>query len=208
MKTLPRLYRPGQLTNHLLPHVGFTPEWFIDCGLASGGECLDARAAWPGVKLLALEPSPIGFEAARSRFPTDNGAHLLHVAAWVRDGIVDLYRPDELLRSTCLPFPGAKNRVLARSLDSLDRELGPFCEAVLWIDVEGAEAEVLAGTEGLIERRAVRVINLEIANGDDNLVNFLRSWGFRQVSTYHDRDRVHEEVWVLEAADLSDLVMV
>ena len=61
-------YKPGQCSEHFLPWVKGTPKWMIDCGPGSAFEWVEAKAKWPDLKGLALEPSPEAFEVARHRF--------------------------------------------------------------------------------------------------------------------------------------------
>lgn len=200
-------YKPGQAAEHFLPYLKQVPDWFIDLGPASAVEYLDARERFPEVKLLGLEPSPIGYKAARCRWP--EGVPLLNVAAWDSDGAINLHKANDLLHGTAFvewanvmdndPTGTSSDMVVvtARSLDSLDVEYGPFTKAVIWMDVEGAERRVLAGAKSLLERGMIIGINIEMRPAyAEELHALLRGYGFELIREYFACETVRDEVWV------------
>lgn len=200
-------YRPGQALEHFCPYVPFKPQWFIDCGPACAEEHLDARAAWPGVRLLGLEPSPVGYAAAARRWPADGV--LLNAAAWDADGVVTLHQAHDMLHGTTFVSmehsfrddvsgePRDAVEAAARSLDSLDREYGPFAEAVLWLDVDGSELRVLRGAAGLLARGAIVAVNVETRpQNADALAAVLKAAGLASVRRYMVCNTYWDEVWV------------
>lgn len=202
------LHLPGQANEHVFPHLTFAPKWFISLGPANATEFLEARDWWPGIKLLGLEPSRAGFSEASSRWPKDG--ILLQAAAWESDGELTLHKSDDLLHGTCFADWNAAfaqdasgdyvdcPKVVARSLDSLDLEYGPFRDAILWADVEGAERSVLRGAKGLLVRKAIGAINLEVRpHYADELAEFLSGFGFHKVREYFACETYRDEVWHL-----------
>lgn len=200
-------YKPGQAQEHFLPYLRRPPEWFIDLGPASATEYLDALEMFPSVKLIGMEPSPIGYKAARCRWP--EGIPLLNAAAWDKDEEIVLHKANDILHGTAFTnfakvvadAPGGESpdmvKVAAKSLDSLDREYGPFTEAALWMDVEGAERRVLAGARGLLERGAITSINIEMRPAfTEEIQALLRGYGFEFVREYFACETVRDEVWV------------
>src|SRR5205807_7394605 len=70
------------MTWELAAWVKEPPGWFIDLGPgAPGTEAAQARAAWPGVRVLGLEPYGPRYRACLPGFP----GTLLRAAAWDED---------------------------------------------------------------------------------------------------------------------------
>lgn len=200
-------YRPNQAGEHFCPYVPRTPKWFLDCGPACAEEYLDARAAWPGVKLLGLEPSPVGYAAAKARWPADGV--LLNVAGWDADGEIVLHKATDMLHGTAYSDFARSLRddtsgtsgdsVLApcRALDSLDAEYGPFEAAALWLDVDGSELRVLRGAAGLLARGAIIAVNVETRPQNAKAIGaVLLAAGLRPVRRYLECRTYWDEVWV------------
>ena len=189
---------PGQAKHHVIPFLKFTPRWFIDCGPGSGAEAEEIREKWPEVSILGLDPSPIGFEAASILFPADENSRLLNVGVWEHDCRLALRKPDDLLHSTFRELPGKTVEVTARSLDSLDKEFGPFDNALLWIDIEGSEERALLGAKELMERGAIKAINIEVNSTTAEVLHpLLTRYGFSKLRTYFDQGhgRSRDELW-------------
>jgi FkbM family methyltransferase len=203
------LYKAGQATEHFIPYLDFAPKWFIDCGPGSAVEFLNMRYEWPTVKLIGLEPSPVGYEAAKARWPKDGV--LLNAAVWDCDGTVKLCYPQDLLHGTCY-HDGQHNiaddttlpadfmdvaDVPCRSIDSLDIEYGPFVDAALWMDIEGAERRALKGAAKVLERGGIRAVNLETRpDVCAEVAAVLQGYGFRKVREYFACETVRDEVWL------------
>lgn len=206
------LYHPGQARQHFIPYLKFTPEWFIELGPGSAVEFLEVREKWPEVKLLGLEPSPVGYQAAKARWPADG--ILLQVAGWECDGLIRLFHPGDLLHSLCYydgphvldDDPLALDNKLedsvlipARSLDSLDKEYGPFKNAVLWMDIEGSERRVLKGAAKLLKRGAIRAVNVEVRPQYAKVIgDLLKAGDLQKVREYFACETVRDEVWTRE----------
>lgn len=145
-------------------------EWFLVGGPADGDEAQTVASRYQ-VRCAGFEPNA-GFAAWQREhgFP----GVLVECALWDEDGAslnLDLpvgatYRS----ASVCRP-PWAtdaslevqeRRQVVGRTLDSLSEEVGPFTNAVLWLDVEYAEPRVLAGAEGLLRAGQVLLANVEV----------------------------------------------
>ncbi len=193
---------PNQAAHHVIPFIKFVPQWFIDCGPGSGVEAREVRKRWPRVNLLGLEPSPIGFESASCLFPKNGNSTLLNKAVWDSDCKLNLKKPDDLLHSTFRDWEtGNTIEVEARSLDSLDKELGPFDDVLLWMDIEGSEEKALRGASGLFERRVIKAVNIEVNSETAELLNGLLSqYGFDKRRTYLDQGHggSRDELWLLQ----------
>lgn len=196
-----QLYCPKQAET-LLKYLDFEPAWFIDCGPASGAEFQVIKEKYPDVQLLGLEPSPVGYAAAKPRFE----GILLQQAAWENDGMLMLYSPDKLLHSAVFPHShrggawGEPLEVVCRSIDSLDEEYGPFINGVLWLDTERSEIHILTGAAKTLHRGAIRAINIEVHDEwEDKIAQMLKAHGFTLAEKYLPRTEiaVHEEIWLL-----------
>lgn len=202
-------YKPRQAKEHFIPHINFIPEWFIDCGPGCASEYKDARLQWPSVTLLGLEPSPIGYEAAKLKFPKDDQALLLQVAVWDKDEVINLHQSSDLLHSLCFkradeavtddPTGDSSDmaQVQARSLDSLDQEYGPIDKAILWLDIEGSERRALRGAYKLLRRGAIWAVNIETRPEYEQEFNIILSQsGLKSIGRYFECDTYWDEVWV------------
>lgn len=202
-------YKFRQASEHFIPFVRVIPKWFIDCGPGSAWEFQAANRAWPNARILGLEPSPVGYRAALNRWP--KGGILLPVAAWDRDEPVRLYYPQDLLHGTAF-FDGERNinddvtpaptddwlEVQGRSLDSLDREYGPFEQVALWMDIEGAERRALRGAKNLLDRGEIVAVNVEVRPDSYREVKeILTKAGLKFVRDYFACETVRDEVWTI-----------
>jgi len=119
------------------------PRTVVDLGAHGGLSVLFFRAAFPGVEVLAVEPNPASFERLRANVGALPGVRLLHSAVGAADGEARLDVRGESWAAR-LDAAGAV-RVPLRRLDGLLREAGvDETSAVLKIDVEGAEWDVLS----------------------------------------------------------------
>lgn len=198
-------YKPKQASEHVLPYLKFAPKWFLDCGPGSGVESLSVLAAYPNIKILAIEPSPIGYEAALKLLNPDKyGIVLINAAIWSEDrSDLLLEKPSQLLCSSFFRNAVGDDpavRVQGRSLDSLDREYGPFEDVLLWMDIEGSEWNALVGARDLLDRRAIKAINLEVNGNTEGIIHgVMEGRGFRLVRTYFDHGQggSKDELWEL-----------
>ncbi len=130
-------------------------------------------------------------------------------AAWDRDETRTLHKAHDLLHGTLFvnwdhivrddPTGDSSDQadVMCWTLDTMDRECGPFEDVFLWMDVEGAELRVFRGAEGLFSRGAVRGVNVE-SRPDLNtqIAAFLTRHGLRHVHSYFESETVRDEVWL------------
>lgn len=184
-------YKPRQALS-VLPYVNFRPAWMIDCGPADGREAWVFKEAYPWLRVLALEPAaglyPLG----------DYPGKILPLAAWNRDG-------EMLLSFACDPRAGSlvreggeRRKVETVRLTSLNRRYG-FSDAILWLDVEGAELPVLEGAADLLRAHRVRLINVEVHEGEKEAAvdRYLTEFGFRLVLRYEFSGLHHDNVYRL-----------
>ncbi len=187
------------MTWELPAWVRQTPHWFLDLGPGlPGSEAAWARATWPGVRVIGLEPCRARFEACRPGYP----GLLLPCAAWDEDvPALDFFASpvDNLWGLFAPPRLAPTEAVPGRTLDGLEREHGPFERAVIWADIEGAELRMLRGAAGLLASGRVLALNLEVrpvpyAGGwctEDEVDAFLAGLGLVRARAYAERGRGH-----------------
>jgi len=137
------------------------PEVFIDIGVGvPDSEAWKAKKTWPQIKIFGAEPCPERFNLCKNSFP----GKLIECAVGIKDGLIEMQPIDGMV----VNYPRKHQRkqkkinVQCRSLDSLDREFGPFNNVFLWADIEGAELDMLMGATNLLESGRVTCISLEI----------------------------------------------
>jgi hypothetical protein len=150
------------------------------------------------VRILGLEPFGPRYRACLPDYPGD----LLPLAAWSEDTPVLPFFESERSNLWGLFAPAdvpVAEVVAGRSLDSLDRELGPFSQVVIWADIEGSELRMLQGAVSLLESGRVLGLNLEVrpvpfAAGwcvEEEVDAFLHRFGYARARVYAERGRGH-----------------
>lgn len=177
--------------------------WFIVGGTADANEAQTIKARFPDVRCLGCEPNPELYRRQRDllQFP---GA-LLECALWSKQEVRLLTMPritgplEAELRSAslCRPEdspdlgrfePASVVPVQCYPLDYLSEVNGPFEKAVLWIDVEYAELEVLKGARRLLDERKILLINLEtFLHLQPAIDKYLAQYGIEFVMRWNER---------------------
>lgn len=146
---------------------------FIVAGTADDLEARAVREAYPHVECVGVEPNPEYARRQREELRFPGRVH--EVALWRHDAealTLSWVAGRPVVGSVCRPWPspdlgdarpGPSVPVAARTLDSLDREFGPWQNVVLWLDVEFAEVAALEGAAGLLPR--VLLANVETYAG-------------------------------------------
>jgi len=139
--------------------IEFVPDAIIQVGIGSFHEEVPVmKQAWPHAKFT-------GFEANPNIRIRDYPGTLIRKAISNRAGSVDLhFQPRHKDGSSLFPPKHAETSasitVPCVTLDSLDLQAQ---QALLWLDCEGSELNVLRGAENFIER-SVAVINVEMTS--------------------------------------------
>jgi FkbM family methyltransferase len=122
------------------------PQAVVDLGANGGLSVLLFRAAFPGVKVLAVEPSPGSFERLRANVGALPGVQLLRCAVGAVDGEgrLDVRGESWAARLDAAGTVRVPLRRLDRLLSGSDVEART---AVLKIDIEGAEWDVLSSLD-------------------------------------------------------------
>lgn len=153
---------------------GIEPATVIDVGANVGRFSEAARFVYPTARILAFEPIPDCVAAWRRRLGRDPLARIEQVAISNRAGTCAFHLTQESeLASLLHPEPGlaasfgaqpAAVRVIEVEARTLDDALGgeePIGPALLKIDVQGAELEVLRGASRSL--RACACVKLELS---------------------------------------------
>lgn len=162
-------YNAGQFRN-LNRYLRFVPQWLLLGGPADADEAQTFVADYPSGNVIAVEPCRQMVEWQRAnRFPSDG--RLIHAALSDYVGSAELTVPQNEYRcSSIVNAAAVLNReakaaielVPTVTLDALRQQYGPFPDAILWLDIEGAEPRALRGAANLLASGDVRLINVEV----------------------------------------------
>lgn len=177
------------------------PALVADVGANRGQFSLDVRCAVPDARVVAFEPLAAEAAIYREIFAT-TPTHVVHrVALGAQSGSGVLHLSAARASSSLLPigerqsqlFPGTHavgtEAVDVRTLDDFARELDSDEPALLKIDVQGGELDVLSGAEatiGLFRWIYLEMSFVELYDGQplaDAIVAELRARGFNLVAT-------------------------
>ena len=158
--------RPLSLSAFLLTsrlaRLGLVPASLIDVGANTGQFTAAALYQWPHVHVHAFEPLPDESQRLKANFGSLDNVHTLNIAIGDRDGSATLHRHAHSLSSSILPATlGARNRfswavettdveVPMKRLDSIFSSDTLHTPALLKIDVQGFESQVLSGAQSIL----------------------------------------------------------
>lgn len=192
-------YSPGQL-RHVARFLTSAPKWLVLGGPSCGMEAQLAVQMWPGIRILAVEPSGLMIMWQRShQFPA--GGTLLYGALSDAAGEVSFVPCDGPSGGWMADdeVPDAIT-VSAFTLDDLDATHGPFDDAVLWLDIEGSELKALQGAAALLASGRVLLINVEVCDrtpdATASITALLTAAGYRMADAWNNNSGAHhDEVW-------------
>jgi FkbM family methyltransferase len=179
------------------------PVSVVDIGANRGQFALAVRGCRPTAKIASFEPLPSACATFRRVFADDAAVTLHPVAVGRHSGPAVIHVSGRDDSSSLLPitdqqaqlFPGtAEVRTETATLRTLDECLGPadiVSPALLKVDVQGFELEVLKGCESVLQgfnHVYVECSFLELYQGQalaDAVVAWLRDKGFRLSGCYH-----------------------
>jgi FkbM family methyltransferase len=181
------------------------PITLLDIGVGLKSEYITLLKEYPDMASIGLEPCPMTFKTLVPKFP----GLLLPYAVWKEPTNLDLYFSKSNLNAASVFAIGRDEnvKVHARTLDSIDRQLGFPDRILLWIDVEGAELMALQGAIKLLGSGRVRWINIAVRNKWSDNVNastreevhqLLTKFGYQEKLQYNHHNR-QSEFWRCDA---------
>lgn len=187
-----------------------SPEMLINVGVGCKRESNTLSTLYPAMKSTGLEPCPITFKQNITTFP----GILLPYAAWSEETYLDLYFSKSNLDAASVFAIGRDEnvKVYARTLDSIDHQLGYPDRILLWMDIEGAELMALQGGTKLLESGRVNWINIAVRNkwsGNmkastrEEVHQFLTKFGYKEKLQYNHHNR-QSEFWRCDAIYLRE----
>ena len=163
------------------------PDVFFDFGVGMPNtESIHVKRKWPDIPIIGLEPHPKRFSKCATGYP----GTLLNAAVGETDCTVTMQHIDGML----VNFPRSHQRagstieMNCRSVDSLNKEYGPFHNAFIWADIEGAELLMLKGAQEMLKTGKIVGLYLEVWNifqtegwaTKKEIEDFLRKYRFEQ----------------------------
>lgn len=148
----------------------------LDVGANAGDTVAQYRSLFPGALIHAFEPFPDAHRRLAGRFVADARVRAHLCAVTDAAGAAALHVHDADVTNSLLPtqpgaaaWAGSPDRLKPTTIEVRTVTLDGFCEAegltqvdVLKMDIQGGEAMALRGARGLLERRAVRAIYVEV----------------------------------------------
>jgi FkbM family methyltransferase len=134
----------------------------VDAGAARGQFALFARRRYPGARIVCFEPLPEAHQVLKRLFEEDPGVELHELALAAESGAARLHVAGHDDSSSLLPigarqereFPGTgevrQETVMSGRLDEVLADVAR--PALLKIDVQGGELDVLRGAGDLLDR--------------------------------------------------------
>lgn len=196
-------YSPGQLSV-IYPYLPREPRWLLLGGPADANEAQTAVARWPDIRVVGVEMNPdaIAWQLAHGWPP---GQVLLHAALWDQVGLAPVANAGSTLRHASLygssaDVPDDPRTIQTTTWDTLDKVLGPFEDAVVWMDIEGSELAALRGATNLIASGRVLLWNIEMLSHIPGLMESVPALlrGYRAVKDWNASDACRDRIFVRE----------
>lgn len=173
--------RHARLASHL-DAAGY--DQILDGGANIGEFASLVRVRCPGIPLLCIEPHPEAAATLRRR-----GFEVIQAALWSEDGEAILTQPTKASTSATLLSQGGQNlpswTVRTVRLDQL-----PIVgkRVLIKLDLQGAEAEALAGLEGAWDRIAGLILEVGLGSGGTyhQLRRIMEARGFEEAATFNE----------------------
>lgn len=178
------------------------PRSVVDIGANRGQFALLCRNLFPDIPIFSFEPLPEAAKTFRAVFRGDPKTRLFECAIGAKPGTGEIHVSKEDDSSSLLPitrqaelFPGTDEKetrkIVIKRLDELLDETDLVQPALLKIDVQGYELEVLKGCGGLLEAFAYVYVECsfeELYDGQalaSEVIDFLHNRGFALNGIYN-----------------------
>jgi FkbM family methyltransferase len=141
--------------------VRMNPSWAIMVGVGKGKDVPVFKQIWPNIKLVGIEPLTQYIEM-NADFPGE----IVQCAVGSEPGNRKLYYAyNRDQRASFYEIPGLPkeqyDEVNVRTLDDIEATTGPWHDAIMWLDIEGAEVEAI-GNSNVMSSGKVRWVNVEL----------------------------------------------
>lgn len=145
----------------------------LDVGAQDGVTTLEYLSAFPNASIHAFEPEPENAAKARASLTNYSRCTLHELAVGATTGVVDLHVNSHSGTHSLLEIGAGHlwqspehevrlDKVQCVSLDDFADQHGIDSVDILGMDIQGAELLALRGAEGLLARKAIRVLRLEV----------------------------------------------
>jgi FkbM family methyltransferase len=147
----------------------------LDVGANIGNTIAAYRDAFPEADVYAFEPFPPIYEKLAARFAGDGRVHPFHLAAGRRPEIKPFFVNEYVDTNSLLPRPSSSRRYYAAdnlplgtvpvevtTLDEFAQQQELVHIDILKLDIQGGEADALAGARRLLSGSAVDLIFSEV----------------------------------------------
>lgn len=187
-----KIYNPGQFSV-VYKFIHKEPKWLILGGPSTANEAQTAVKKWPNLKVIGVEPLYEAVEwQMQHGWPLRNGS-LIQAALADKVGQETLIlNPTNAQAPSLAGWPGARGPELivqVTTINRLDETHGPFEDAIIWLDIEGAEYRALRGADKLFDRKQVLLVNVEITASRPqhtvDLETMFANLGFKLVHTWN-----------------------
>lgn len=191
------IYEKNQVKNILRAMNKEGPyDWFILGGPADGNEAQYLNKVYPHIQIVGFEPNPRFYKVQKERlFP----GKLVPAALWgcpttlAMERITDDLNGDRSASVVHRRYDKAWT-VEAVMLDEMSLLYGPFNNAMVWLDIEGAEMQAMIGAMDLFERRAIKLLNLEVfKEKEEEYKDFLAGYGLKEYEQWGHHDQTVAE---------------
>jgi len=178
---------------------------FIDVGAGEiGSEAWQVKNTHPNCKIIGFEPQPERFEILKKHnypglllpFPIGKSDRVLRGYMGYQGGKSDFRLIDHNLYSQAYK----KIYIRTYTLDTLEKDFGPFDNAFIWADVEGSELAVLQGAKRLFQENKIVGANIEVRKNPlgpkgctlSQILKFFKNKNF--VSIKHIPTKTHYDI--------------
>lgn len=157
----------------------------FDVGADNGKSADQYLKAFRKAQIYSFEPSGVTFPHLQHKFANNRRVSTFNTALGSTNGTTR-YITDPILTGLSRVDKNGKDEVSIQTLDTICAREGVKQIDFLKIDTEGHDLEVLRGAEGMLERKAIRVIQVEAGMSPandlhisfENLKSYLEERGY------------------------------
>lgn len=174
------------------------PSVIFDLGSNIGFSCLYFHFKYPDSKIFCFEPDPDNYRILLSNTKNINGIVTKNIAVSSENKYIDFYQNINSGVSSSIKFINGKNqnkiRIQSQTLDAILNEYNLKLIDILKIDVEGAEYDILSGTDILKNVKMILgelhpiINNISI----DKFIKIFNEYGFKiSLNEYKSKEHIN-----------------